>query len=223
MITNITNLTMPDGGHLGRLAAWTDRIKAGELPAAVPPWPHDAERNIVVIVYDWSDLKSYLHDLIVTDRRKPMVNSYGAICGAAELSTDNLPVLDPVKITKTTMQVPIRDQDAPSSALANSVVAPSPYFGAEHPCASMTSGPIFQPMVLADLVTGGKTCGCSTATCCSCSCIAEEGDGAWHMLCSLCQRLLHRFGIAVNDFKQCAGSLVGDKTPLLPIAHHRQR
>ena len=80
-----------------------------------------------------------------------MVNSYGAICGAAELSTDNLPVLDPVKITKTTMQVPIRNQDAPSSALANSVVAPSPYFGAEHPCASMMSGPIFQPMVLATL------------------------------------------------------------------------
>src|SRR2546428_7051803 len=27
MITTITTLTMPDGGHLGRLAAWSDRIK----------------------------------------------------------------------------------------------------------------------------------------------------------------------------------------------------
>jgi hypothetical protein len=131
MITTITNLTMPDGGHLGRLAAWTDRIKAGELPAAVPSRPHDVERNIVVTVYDWSDPKHYLHDLTVTDRRKPTVNPYGLIYGAAELSTDNLPVLDPIKITKTTMQVPIRDQDAPSSALANPVVSPSPYFGAE--------------------------------------------------------------------------------------------
>ena len=131
MITTITNLTMPDGGHLGRLAAWTDRIKAGELPASVPPRPHDVERNIVVTVYDWSDPKHYLHDLALTDRRKPTVNSYGPIYGAAELSTDNLPVLDPVKITKTTLKVPIRDQDAPSSALANPVVAPSPYFGAE--------------------------------------------------------------------------------------------
>ena len=122
---------MPDGGHLGRLAAWTDRIKAGELPASVPPRPHDVERNIVVTVYDWSDPKHYLHDLALTDRRKPTVNAYGPIYGAAELSTDNLPVLDPVKVTKTTMQVPIRDQDAPSSALANPVVAPSPYFGAE--------------------------------------------------------------------------------------------
>src|SRR5207237_1046832 len=59
------------------------------------------------------------------------VNPYGLIYGAAELSTDHLPVLDPVKVTKTTMRVPIRDQDAPSSALANPVVAPSPYFGTE--------------------------------------------------------------------------------------------
>src|SRR5262245_16384173 len=131
MISTITSLTMPDGGHLGRLAAWTDRIKAGELPAAVPSRPHDVERNIVVTVYDWSDPKHYLHDLALTDRRKPTVNAYGPIYGAAELSTDNLPVLDPVKITKTTMPVPIRDQDAPSSALANPVVSPSPYFGAE--------------------------------------------------------------------------------------------
>src|SRR5499427_4627533 len=131
MINTITTLTMPDGGHLARLAAWTDRIKAGELPAAVPPRPHDVERNLVVTVYDWSDPKHYLHDLALTDKRKPTVNAYGPIYGAAELSTDNLPVLDPVKITKTTMPVPIRDQDAPSSALANPVVAPSPYFGAE--------------------------------------------------------------------------------------------
>src|SRR6266446_4772548 len=50
---------------------------------------------------------------------------------AGELSTDDLPILDPVKITKTTMKVPVRDQDAPSSALGNPVVAPSPYFGTE--------------------------------------------------------------------------------------------
>src|SRR4030095_252350 len=59
------------------------------------------------------------------------VNAFGLIYGATELSTDDLPILDPVKITKTTMRVPVRDQDAPSSALANPVVAPSPYFGTE--------------------------------------------------------------------------------------------
>jgi hypothetical protein len=131
MVRTIGSLNTTDGGHLRRLAEWTDRIQAGELPASVPPRPHGVERNLVVTVYDWSDPKSYLHDLIVTDRRKPTVNPYGLIYGAAELSTDNLPILDPVKIGKTTMKVPVRDQDAPSSALANPVVAPSPYFGAE--------------------------------------------------------------------------------------------
>ena len=131
MIRTISTLDTPDGGHLHRLAEWTDRIKAGELPASVPPRPHGVERNVVVTVYDWADPKSYLHDLALTDRRKPTVNAFGLIYGAAELSTDNLPVLDPVKVTKTTMKVPVRDQDVPSSALANPVVGPSPYFGAE--------------------------------------------------------------------------------------------
>ena len=131
MVRTIGTLNTTDGGHVRRLAEWTDRIHAGELPASVPPRPHGVERNIVVTVYDWLSPKYYIHDLIVTDRRKPTVNAFGSIYGAAELSTDHLPILDPVKVTKTTMKVPIRDQDAPSSALANPVVAPSPYFGTE--------------------------------------------------------------------------------------------
>ena len=88
--------------------------------------------NVVVTVRDWSDPKHYLHDLIVTDRRKPTVNGYGLIYGAAELSTDNLPVLDPVKNTKTTIKVPVKDPKyTPSSVLANPVLAPSPYWGTE--------------------------------------------------------------------------------------------
>jgi hypothetical protein len=131
MVRTIGTLNTNDGGHVRRLAEWTDRIRAGELPASVPPRPHGQERNLVVTVYDWLSAKYYIHDLIVTDRRKPTVNPFGLIYGAAELSTDDLPILDPVKITKTTMRVPLRDQDAPSSALANPVVAPSPYFGTE--------------------------------------------------------------------------------------------
>ena len=131
MLRFIGLMNTNDGGHLRRLADWTDRIRAGELPASVPPRPHGVERNLVVTVYDWLSPQYYIHDLIVTDRRHPTVNAFGPIYGAAELSTDDLPILDPVKITKTTMRVPIRDQDAPSSALANPVVAPSPYFGRE--------------------------------------------------------------------------------------------
>jgi hypothetical protein len=131
MVRNIGTLNTADGGHLRRLAEWTDRIQAGELPASVPPRPHGVERNLVVTVYDWLSPQYYIHDLISTDRRNPTVNAYGSIYGATELSTDHQPILDPVKIAKTTMTVPIRDQDAPSSALANPVVAPSPYFGGE--------------------------------------------------------------------------------------------
>src|SRR6202011_228164 len=72
------------------------------------------------------------HALTLPDRLKPTVNGYGLIYGAAELSTDNLPVLDPVKNTKTTMKVPVLDAKyAPSSALANPTNAPSVYFGME--------------------------------------------------------------------------------------------
>ncbi len=131
MVRTIGTLNTSDGGHLRRLAEWTDRIRAGELPPSAPSRPHGVERNVVVTVYDWLSPKYYIHDLIVTDRRKPTVNAFGLIYGAAELSTDHLPILDPVKITKSTMRVPVRDQDAPSSALANPVVASSPYFGTE--------------------------------------------------------------------------------------------
>jgi hypothetical protein len=132
MINNIAQLMTPDGGHLAALAEWTDRIKAGEIPSATPARPTGVERNVVVTVRDWSDPKHYLHDLIATDRRDPTVNGYGPMYGAAELSTDKLPVLDPVNNKKWVLDVPVADPKyAPSSALANPVIAPSPYFGTE--------------------------------------------------------------------------------------------
>jgi hypothetical protein len=132
MVRFVTQFMGPDGGHLAALADWTDRIKAGELPSATPPRPVGLERNIVVTVRDWSDPKHYLHDLTLTDKRKPTVNGYGLIYGAAELSTDNLPILDPVHNTKTVMKVPVKDPKyTPSSALNNQVLAPSAYWGME--------------------------------------------------------------------------------------------
>jgi hypothetical protein len=127
----IARMNTADGGHVRRLAEWTDRIKAGEIPRSVPPRPVGVERNLVVTVHDWLSPKYYIHDLTTTDRRKPTVNAYGLIYGATELSSEGQPVFDPVKITKTVLKVPVRDQDAPSSALANKVAAPSPYFGTE--------------------------------------------------------------------------------------------
>jgi hypothetical protein len=130
MVNFITQLMTPDGGHLKALADWTDRIQAGELPSRSPPRPVGVERNIVVTVRDWLDPKHYLHDLTTTDRRNPRINAYGPIYGDTELSSNAQPVLDPVRNTKTTIQPPFRP-DTPSSALANQVVVPSPYWGME--------------------------------------------------------------------------------------------
>ncbi len=112
------------------LADWTDRVAAGELPAAKPERPKGIERNAVITVWDWSSPKAYLHDLISTDRRNPTVNPYGKLFGSPELSTDDFPILDPVKNVATTFKAPVRDADTPSEdRIANG--APSPYWGDE--------------------------------------------------------------------------------------------
>jgi hypothetical protein len=85
---------------------WTDRIAQGELPHTKPTRPQGVERNIVVTVRDWHTEKHYLHDLISTDRRTPTVNAYGPLYGAAEFSTDAVPVLDPVKNIATSFTAP---------------------------------------------------------------------------------------------------------------------
>jgi len=112
------------------LADWTDRIAAGELPTFIPERPKGLERNIVATVRDWGDPKTYLHDLISTDRRDPTVNAYGKIYGAPELSTDNFPILDPVANTDTTFHAPVRDADTPTTN-SDPIGAPSAYWGTE--------------------------------------------------------------------------------------------
>jgi hypothetical protein len=112
------------------LADWTDRIAAGELPAAKPARPSGLERNVVATVRDWADPKSYVHDLSGTDKRHPTVNGYGPLFGSPELSTDNFPILDPVHNSATTFHVPVRDEDTPTTH-DDPVVAPSPYWGTE--------------------------------------------------------------------------------------------
>lgn len=115
---------------LGLFADWTDRIAAGELPKARPERPQGVERNVVVTLWDWSSPTAYLHDEIATDKRNPTVNGYGLIYGAPELSTDMIPVLDPVKNVATTIKAPVRDDNTPS-AKDDPVVAPSAYWGEE--------------------------------------------------------------------------------------------
>ena len=112
------------------MADWTDRIAAGELPAHTPERPSGVERNVVATVRDWSQPHFYMHDLSGTDRRDPTVNGYGRIYGAPELSTDEMPILDPLANTATVFHLPARDEDTPTTNDAP-VVAPSPYWGDE--------------------------------------------------------------------------------------------
>jgi hypothetical protein len=111
------------------LADWSDRIAAGALPPA-PSRPQGLERNIVLTLWDWSDEKAYLHDLISTDRRNPTVNANGLIYGATELSVDWMPVLDPVRHVASRIDLAPRD---PSTAPAQSpaMPQPSPHWGDE--------------------------------------------------------------------------------------------
>jgi hypothetical protein len=108
---------------------WTDRIAAGELPKAKPSRPQGVERNIVITVWDWSNPKAYLHDEISTDKRNPTVNANGPIYGATELSTDLVPVLDPVRHRAFEIKHPVRDSNTPSAK--TDPLTPSPYWGAE--------------------------------------------------------------------------------------------
>ena len=127
----ITPLTTDLGGlPFKYFGDWTQRVEDGELPSFVPERPQGLERNIVATVRDWADPKSYLHDLISTDRRNPTVNGYGHLYGSPELSTDNFPILDPIANTDWTFRAPVMDADTPTTNEAP-VVQPSPYWGDE--------------------------------------------------------------------------------------------
>jgi len=118
MLGTIDNL-----GHTRALqlfADWTDRIAAGEVPATAPRRPQGVERNVVITEWDWADPKTYLHDLVSTDRRNPTLNANGLIYGATELSSDYLPVLDPVHNTVTRVPLTVRDPaKQPAAGLNN--------------------------------------------------------------------------------------------------------
>jgi hypothetical protein len=120
-------------GRLGReralamFADWTTRIAGGELPP-VPPRPQGMERNVVVTEWDWAGPKAYLHDEIATDKRDPRVNANGLVYGSPEVSTDEMPILDPVRHTSMNVKVPVRDPKTPG---APPVMRPSAYWGDE--------------------------------------------------------------------------------------------
>jgi hypothetical protein len=127
MTTNIGRLDTQRALKL--FADWTDRIAAGELPAAMPMRPQGVERNVVITLWDWAGPKDYLHDEVSTDKRNPTVNANGLIFGAPEESTDLFPILDPMNHKATQVKMPVRDPKTPSSK--DNATAASPYWGDE--------------------------------------------------------------------------------------------
>ena len=115
---------------LAMYADWSDRIAHGELPSATPSRPQGKERNVVVTLWDWADLKVYLHDAIASDKNDPTVNPNGPIYGALEESGDYLTVLDPKTNATSQIKLRVRDPQTPSS-FATKPAAPSPYWGDE--------------------------------------------------------------------------------------------
>jgi len=114
---------------LKNFADWTDRVAAGELPSAKPRRPEGVERNVVVTMWDFSTPQHYLHDGISSYQHNPRVNANGPIYGAPEESTDNVPVVDPVKNSAYTITHPVQNTETPSSK--SLPMQPSAHWGAQ--------------------------------------------------------------------------------------------
>ena len=122
-------------GHergLAMFADWSSRIANGELPP-VPPRPQGMERNVVITLWDFGTDRSFVHDVISTDEWNPTVNAYGPIYGP-DFSAGAIAVLDPIKNTKSMINVPMRNENdrkllRPWSP--QTMAAPSPYWGNE--------------------------------------------------------------------------------------------
>ena len=134
-VTMFNNVVKELGGApIKYFADWTDRIAKGELPHAQPPRPQGIERNLVITEWDWGWPDKYLHDLISTDKRNPIVNAGGKEYGSPEYAGDDLPILDPATNTVTVFHPPVRDPGMPLSlgeghAATEKPAMPSAYWG----------------------------------------------------------------------------------------------
>jgi hypothetical protein len=114
---------------LAMYSDWTDRIAAGEVPAA-PPRPQGVERNVVISLWDWNTDRGFVHDTISTDKRNPTLHANGPVYSISRFSAPELNILDPVRHTYTGVTVPVRDPDTPFTT-PQKVQQTSPYWGEE--------------------------------------------------------------------------------------------
>ena len=117
---------------------WTDRggLCLGSSPFATRS--QGVERNVVVTSWEWGTEKTFIHDLVSSDRRNPTVNAGGPLYASNEYSSDNMPILDPKTHKVTFFKLPVADPDAPESfgppfhaSAAPKPMQPSAYWGDE--------------------------------------------------------------------------------------------
>ena len=115
---------------LRTFADWTERIAKGEVPSA-PPRPSGAERNVVVTLWDWGTDKSFMHDEVSTDKRKPTVNAGGPIY-AVSSGHGTLVILDPATNRTEEIEIPTRSPRAEVPSRFPRPNRPSLHWGEEH-------------------------------------------------------------------------------------------
>ena len=111
-------------------ADWSERIAAGELPPDMPPRPHGVERNLVVTQWEFGTDRTFVHDVVSTNRQDPTINTYGPIVGVAELSGNFIELLDPVDHVDRRIEIPPHDPSLPA-IWGQNILEPSPYWGEE--------------------------------------------------------------------------------------------
>ncbi len=91
---------------LDMFADWTNRIKAGEVPAA-PPRPDGIEQNLVLTQWGWSNDEGFVHDNVSTDKRNPLLYPDGQVFGVAQ-GQGMLTITDPVANQSRELPIPMR-------------------------------------------------------------------------------------------------------------------
>jgi hypothetical protein len=115
---------------LRTFADWTERIAKGEVPPA-PPRPSGVERNVVLTLWDWGTDKSFMHDEVATDKRRPTVNAGGPIY-AVSAGHGTLVTLDPATNKTEEIEIPTRAPRAEVPSRFPRPNRPSLHWGEEH-------------------------------------------------------------------------------------------
>jgi len=115
---------------LRAFAGWTERIAKGEVPPA-PPRPSGIERNVVLTLWDWGTDRSFMHDEVATDKRRPTLNAGGPIY-AVSAGHGTLVTLDPATHRTEEIEIPTRAPRAEVPSRFPRPNRPSLWWGEEH-------------------------------------------------------------------------------------------